>query len=135
MDAMATVLDLCGLRQPDGSHARSIAGAATPRRDVYADAGMLVRQPQQPVPGLRIKSAQAPSAFGPGAMLRTPDWKLCLYAEDHGELFDLRADPHETTNRFDDPNLTVVKAGLMQRLTQRMMCFGQMPDELPANAI
>ena len=30
-------------------------------------------------------------------------WKLNLCAGDQGELFDLRADPHEQTNLFDDP--------------------------------
>ncbi|MCC5972395.1 MAG: sulfatase-like hydrolase/transferase [Pararhodobacter sp.] len=135
MDGMATVLDLCGLQQPKGSHARSLADASPPRRDIYADAGMMVHQPLDPIPGLRIKGAHPPTPFGPGAMLRTEDWKLCLYAEDQGELFDLRADPAETNNRFNDPELTEIKANLMQRLSQRMMCYGQMPEELPVRQL
>jgi len=131
MDGMATVLDLCGLTQPSGSHARSLATPDRPRREIYADAGMLLRQPQEPIPGLRIKSATPPSAFGPGAMLRTRDWKLCVYAEDQGELFDLRVDPHERTNLFDDPLYLGHKAEMMQRITQRMMCQGRMPEDLP----
>ena len=130
MDGMATVLDLCGLPQPEGSHARSLAGQPNGRTDIYADAGMLVRQPLEPIPGLRIKAAHPPTAFGPGAMLRTEDWKLCLYAEDQGELYDVRNDPHELQNRFDDPSVADIKTALMQRLTQRMMCFGQMPEAL-----
>lgn len=132
MDGMATVLDLCGLSQPVGSHARSLADNAPPRQDIYADAGMLVRQLQEPIPGHIIKGAMPPTPFGPGSMLRTDDWKLCLYAEDQGELFDLRADPFETTNRFDAPDVAGMKAEMMQRLAQRMMCFGQMPEDLPA---
>lgn len=131
MDGMATVLDLCGLTQPHGSHARSLARESGPRRDVYADAGMLVRQPQEPVHGLRIKSAKPPTPFGPGAMLRTHDWKLCIYAEDRGELYNLKIDPYETTNLFHDPDCVGLKTELMQRLARRMMCGGQMPDELP----
>jgi len=134
MDGMATILDLCGLPQPKGSHARPLTGVALPRRDIYADSGMLVRQPQNPIPGLRIKAALAPTAFGPGTMLRTAAWKLCLYAEDQGELFDLRADRHETTNLFDCPDHAEVKAEMMQRLAQRIICFGQMPEDLPAKA-
>ena len=134
MDGMATVLDLCQLPQPKDSHARPLTGTALPRRDIYADAGMLVRQPQEPIPGLRIKAALPPTAFGPGSMLRTADWKLCVYAEDQGELFDLSADPHEMINRFDDPELAGVKARMMQRLAQRIMCFGQMPEDLPVKA-
>ena len=118
-----------------GSHARSFAGTAAPRRDIYADSGMLVRQPQEPIPGLRIKSAKPPTAYGPGAMLRTTRWKICVYAEDQGELYDLHTDPYETTNRFDDQDLVSVKAEMMQRLSQRMMCFGQMPEELPEKPI
>ena len=30
-------------------------------------------------------------------------WKLNLCAGDQCELFDLRSDPHETRNLFDDP--------------------------------
>lgn len=129
MDGMATVLDLCGLPQPNGSHARSLTRGARPRRDIYADSGMLVRQPQEPIPGHIIKGASPPTAFGPGAMLRTEDWKLCLYAEDRGELFELHSDPHETINRFDNPTFAEIKTTLMQRLSQRMMCFGRMPEE------
>ena len=34
----------------------------------------------------------------------TPDrWKLNLCAGDQCELYDLNADPYETTNLFDDP--------------------------------
>ncbi|TCT04217.1 sulfatase [Aquabacter spiritensis] len=131
MDGMATVLDLCGLPQPAGSHARSAAAGGAPRTEVYADAGMLVRQPADPIPGLRIKGAMAPTPFGPGSMLRTREWKICLYAEDRGELYDLQADPFETTNRFDDPELVKLKLELMQRLAKRMMCFGRMPEDLP----
>lgn len=132
MDGMATILDLCGVEQPEGSHARSLADTSAGRRDIYADAGMLVRQPMQPIPGHVIKGALPPTAFGPGAMLRTEDWKLCLYGEDRGELFDLRQDRHETTNLFDDPTHAKTKADLMQRLAQRMMCGGRMPETLPA---
>ncbi|MGH1416065.1 MAG: sulfatase family protein [Pelagimonas sp.] len=131
MDGMATVLDLCGLRQPPGSHARSVVGASPGRHDIYADAGMLARQPQEPIPGLTLKGAMPPTAFGPGTMLRNDDWKLCLYAEDQGELFDLKSDPYETANRFDDPSVSAIKAEMMQRLMQRMMCQGQMPEALP----
>lgn len=64
-------------------------------------------------------------------MLRTEEWKICPYAEDQGELFDLRTDPYEMDNKFDDPSVSHIKTILMQRLTQRMMCLGQMPEALP----
>lgn len=131
MDGMATVLDLCGLAQPEGSHARSLASRSAPRQEVYADAGMLMHQPAEPIPGLRIKGAMAPTPFGPGAMLRTRDWKICLYAEDLGELYDLRNDPYETTNLFDDPAVLPLRDELLARLARRMLCCGSMPEYLP----
>ncbi|MCD2181557.1 sulfatase family protein [Rhizobium sp. GN54] len=135
MDGMATVLDLCGLQQPRGSHALSLADSVARRRDIYADAGMMVRQPQAPIAGLRIKGALPPTPFGPGVMLRTREWKLCLYAEDQGELFDLNADPYETQNRFNDPACVKVLTSMMQRLAQRSMCFGQIPENLPEREV
>jgi len=130
MDGMATVLDLCGLPQPKGSRARSVLSGAPARRDVFADAGLQVQQPADPIPGLRLKAAQPPTAFGAGAMLRTETWKLCIYADDRGELYDLKADPHEMHNRYDDPALASVVNTLQHRLTQRMVCAGQAPEDL-----
>jgi arylsulfatase A-like enzyme len=68
-------------------------------------------------------------------MLRTHDWKLCIYGEDQGELYNLRVDPYETTNLFDDPDDVGIKFEMMVRLAQRMMCHGQMPEELPEERI
>lgn len=54
-------------------------------------------------------------------MLRTADYKLvALHGLPGGELYDLRADPTETTNRWDDPAYESVKARLLARLTDRM---------------
>lgn len=131
MDAMATILDLCGVSQPEGSRARSMTSDRAPRRDVFADAGLLVQQPGEPIHGLILKGAQPPTAFGPGAMLRTEEWKLCLYADDLGELYNLRNDPHETSNRYNDPGCANIRAELAQRLVQRMLCCGQAPEDLP----
>ena len=108
MDAMATILDLCNVPQPDGSRARSILNDGSDRTEVFADAGLLVQQPADPIPGLRLKAAQPPTAFGPGSMLRTREWKICLYAEDQGELYNLSEDPYEMNNRFDDPDCSSV---------------------------
>ncbi|MEO0632768.1 MAG: hypothetical protein AAFY52_01380 [Pseudomonadota bacterium] len=45
--------------------------------------------------------------------LRTGEWRLSVYAgEDWDALYDLRTDPHETHNLWDDPGA----AGQMGRL-------------------
>ncbi len=131
MDGMATVLDLCGLEQPDGSHALSQLDESSDRKDIYADAGMLLQQPKEPVDGLKMKGAMPPTPYGPGAMLRDSEWKICMYADDQGELYNILHDPSETKNLFDVPQYSDIKNKMMSRLTQRMMCFGQMPERLP----
>lgn len=60
---------------------------APPRRNIQAASGGRVRPPQHPMPSLRIKAALAPTSFGPGTMLRTNAWTLCLSAKDQDEPF------------------------------------------------
>jgi arylsulfatase A-like enzyme len=56
--------------------------------------------------------------------VRTRDAKLTLeFGSGAGELYDLRDDPHECINRFDDPACR----GLRDELTQRLMTR---PDDL-----
>jgi arylsulfatase A-like enzyme len=56
--------------------------------------------------------------------VRTRDAKLTLeLSSGFGELYDLRDDPHECVNRFDDPACR----GLRDELTQRLM---SRPDDL-----
>jgi arylsulfatase A-like enzyme len=55
--------------------------------------------------------------YGPVRMVRTRDWKYVhRYPDGPHELFDLRADPGERTNRVDDPALAGVVAQLRERL-------------------
>jgi len=65
----------------------------------------------------------------PAYMWRTRDWKLVTYLqgsvsdaaarvqETRGELYDLRADPHEHENRYDDPGHLEVR----ERLTRELL--------------
>lgn len=135
MDAMATVLDLCGVPQPIGSRARSFLDTKCDRSEIFADAGILVQQPKAPIPDLRLKAAQPPTAFGPGAMLRTKDWKLTQYADDRGELYHIRDDPFELENRYEDPSCASIVSDMKSRLVQRMLCKGQAPEDLPEGAV
>ena len=64
----------------------------------------------------------------PAWMWRTPEWKLILFREGtvleetppRGELYDLRNDPHEWHNLFDDPALREIRDRLMMDLTAHM---------------
>jgi len=69
--------------------------------------------------------------FGPPAsgrqvelsvMARTADWKLVhTPGRETQELYDLRADPGERRNRFGDPALAPVAAGLLRRAQDWML--------------
>ena len=65
--------------------------------------------------------------------LRTKDWRLTLYGtEPWGELYDLRSDPQETNNLWDD----AAQAGIRAELTLKLahMLTGQM-DESPISRL
>ncbi len=54
--------------------------------------------------------------FQPIKCIRNKRYKLVLNLLDTDELYDLRDDPGETTNRIDDPNLAPVRDDLHDRL-------------------
>jgi arylsulfatase A-like enzyme len=54
-------------------------------------------------------------------ILRTKTHKLAVNLSDADELFDLEADPGETTNRIDDPAYRQVRAELVNRLDAQMV--------------
>lgn len=130
IDLMATVLDLAGLPQPEGSRARSLlASNHSPRTDVFAEGGLYIRPPSAPIPDLTLKAPTTPTQWGPGCMLRTKNWKLCQYTHDCGELYDLNNDPHEMHNLYEDPSHSAIKLELLERLTKRLLNRGQAADE------
>ena len=54
--------------------------------------------------------------------LVSPEWKLSVYLDQEwGELFHRVDDPHEMTNRWDDPAVASVKADLTWCLSQELM--------------
>jgi len=55
-------------------------------------------------------------------MLRTAEWKLVHYmGRPLGELYNLREDPHELKNLYDDPDCLAVREALERRLLDRML--------------
>jgi arylsulfatase len=52
-------------------------------------------------------------------MIRTQDWKLVYYLnQPWGELYDLRSDPGETRNLWEDARFTAKKQEMLQRLLE-----------------
>jgi arylsulfatase A-like enzyme len=131
MDVMATVLDLAGVAQPEGSRAFSLLRPDyIPRADVFAEGGLHRIPPDAPIPGLHLRGASPPTAYGPGAMLRTERYKLCVSAFDCTELYDLQHDPHETCNLATCSEHAALLGKMTQRLIARQLCAGQAPEQL-----
>jgi arylsulfatase A-like enzyme len=54
--------------------------------------------------------------------LITDDWRFTVYrGESWGELYDLKNDPNESHNLWDDPTHTKIRAELSERLIQEML--------------
>ncbi|MDP8951966.1 MAG: DUF4976 domain-containing protein [Actinomycetota bacterium] len=71
-------------------------------------------------------------------MWRTRDWKLITYLpgdvagagrrEPRGELYDLRADPHEYKNLYDDPGHLSIRDRLTGELLMHLaLAWGKYP--------
>jgi len=65
---------------------------------------------------------------GTTRMVRMADWKLIYDVLGRGELYDLRADPAELHNRWDDPAAAQPRAMLTERLLR--WCL-RVSDDLP----
>ncbi|MBI3970064.1 MAG: sulfatase-like hydrolase/transferase [Chloroflexi bacterium] len=97
------------------------------------------------VPALRAKAPARPHVlmetewrWNPGLhlkTLRTSDWRLTVYAgRAYGELYDLRADPDEFTNRWDDPACRAARADLIALLLQEVLqTEGRLPPRVVPN--
>ena len=91
VEILATILEVRGVPVPVGVQGKSLlALAKNPKarhkQEVFAE-------------------------FPTIKMARTNDWKLVHYVKArYGELYDLKADPHELTNLFDDPKHAAARA-------------------------
>ena len=107
VDVLPTMLDLCGIRQPEAMQGRSFADALREgdteagRTDVYA-----IHQPGQ-------------------VMLRTKEWKYVRadFGEEHVRevLYDLVNDPNEEHDVVDDPQHAAQLATLRERAFSRTL--------------
>ncbi len=53
-------------------------------------------------------------------------WRLSVwFGDEMGQLFDRKNDPHEMSNLWSDPDYTVVKAELMERMMRERMRLGE----------
>lgn len=114
VDIAPTLLEAAGLPAYAGMQGKSLwplltgNATATDTDDIYCEyynAMPWHREPHTPF----------------ATMLRTETMKLVVsHGDKRGELYDLSADPGETTNLWDRPELLEVRCDLLQRLCDRM---------------
>jgi len=116
VDVAPTLLDAAGLPAYPGMQGRSLcpvlkgeAGGHAHREDVYAEF-------YQAIP-----NAYAATNGAHATALRTTDWALSVvHGTDAGEIYDLRNDPGEVHNLWDDAAYAAVKTSMLKRLCDRM---------------
>jgi choline-sulfatase len=156
-DVMATVLELAGLEARHSHFARSLVpqleGApGDPERVVYAEGGYDPHEPhafegrpnaaifQDPTRIYYPKGLQQqehPESVCRATMMRTLDYKLVRRPLGVSELYDLREDPRELHNVYDDPAYADVRAEMTSQMldwyvhTSDVVPVGEDPRGLP----
>lgn len=145
VDLMPTLLDLAGIAVPPGVQGRSLAPYLegkdyTPREYVVMESGEdgeplrvsdITVRPEHPFDDRYfVWCAYREAWIGKGKSIRTLEWKLNIYANGEGELYDLAADPDELHNRFNDPALAGIRSELERKLLHWSMAK---EDPLPLN--
>ncbi len=115
VDFCPTVLDLAGVPVPEGTQGRSYRSVLQGGQDTFRDWVYIEYDESYLEDRLRH--------------LRSSDWSLTYYAEhEYGMLYDLRADPDELQNRWDDPDYRETR---QQLLAQLLLQTSAADDHLP----
>jgi arylsulfatase A-like enzyme len=114
LDMAATFLDRAGIAAFNGMQGRSLVPLAEGRATNGHD-GVIVEY-----------GMQYPFLGGRGMMtmrsLITERWRITIYSgRDWGELYDLKADPDERFNLWDDRASAGIRAEMAERLARAMM--------------
>ena len=126
VDLAPTILETLGIEIPKTMVGESWVsdldkGIDRGKATILCEAGGGGPTTKEPIDGLQIKAPMIPTSLGPGAMVRKGDWKLSVYFDDLGELYNLSEDPHELNNRFDDPACSDIQSELMLELLKRVV--------------
>jgi arylsulfatase A-like enzyme len=126
VDLAPTLLDALGLPIPPTMSGRSWwsaiqAGDDRGRDTALCEAGGGAPTWREPIPGAHLLAPFLPTSLGPGAMLRRGDWKLTIYHDDAGELYNLADDPGEQINRYGDPACREARDALTLQLLKRRL--------------
>lgn len=112
LDLFPTFLDIlhrCGCDVPNDLHleGQSLLPLLKGERPAWRDAAYLLYDMHH-------------GAAAHMRMIRTKEWKLILHLEEGGEheLYDLKGDPDEERNLYDDPSAKAIKEELTERLQE-----------------
>jgi arylsulfatase A-like enzyme len=115
LDIASTILDRARVQPYNGIQGISLLPAIGGDGAAITRDSMVIEDDQQ----------RAALSFASGSRLRTlvtPRWRITIaHDEPWGELYDLKNDPHEMDNLFDDPGHRGVRGELMERLAYRQM--------------
>ena len=157
-DVMPTVLDLADIAPRHTHFAQSLlpqlqGAAGDPERAVFSEGGYDPHEPHcfegRAQSGALFRDAghiyypkglqqqQAPESVCRATMVRTMDHKLVMRTHGLCELYDLRDDPRELVNRYQDAAYAPIRQSLERRLLNWLMSsadvtpFDENPRGLP----
>lgn len=118
VDVMPTVLDLCGVPCPAGVQGASLRPVLGGEETAWEKTSILLQE--RCAPDLKARGLDPAPLNQMG--LRTGDWKLITYqGQPWGELYDLRNDPGEFRNLWDDPAYRPQRGELEAALRDRLV--------------
>lgn len=146
VDVMPTVLDLAGVEIPGGVQGSSLRpfltghvsrtkefvtiesgeyGEPMTVAELYDENGEFIER------GTSFAWCAFREAWvGRGVAIRTQRWKLCVYENGDGELYDMERDPNELANLYSDTAVAGVRSELFEKLVRWQIAKG---DTIPAN--
>lgn len=114
VDIAPTLLEAAGVPPYAGMQGKSLWSSLTGQTDAAPHREDVYSEYYNAMPWHKDPTAQA-------TMVRTEDYKLvAAHSLNTGELYDLKQDPNETRNLWDDPDALLAKAQMLQRLCNRM---------------
>ena len=124
IDIASTVLARAGLAGYNGIQGRSLLPEIATGHDHGPGYHLIEEESQNPF--LTIK---APTRI---RSLITDEWRLSIYQKEYAELYNLKNDPDELVNHWDDPDSADVRAQLLTELV-RATILGMDPSPLPSH--
>ena len=120
VDVVPTICDLLNVGTPYQVAGKSFVPA-------FGDNAYVHREHVHSMSVEHSARADTGRTFVRGEMIRSARWKLAVYTDDVGELYDLRDDPEELQNRFNDPECTPIKMGLLEAMVKHQLEYTRDP--------